>query len=364
MNHVQILKRSWTITWKYRALWVLGFLLALTSGGGGNGGGSGSNSNFQFGDNNRFNFGDWSQFPEGLADLMRSIEAGLRNFFRPDNMGTVIGLIVGVSILAIALGVLFTIIRYVSEAGIIRMVNRYESTEEKVSWRQGWRMGWSRAAFRLFLIDLVVYLPVVLGVIALFGCAALPVIVGSVAAEDLSVPGLVATIGMVLLAVFAIFALTVVLGLFMELVHREAVLNDGGVFASIRTGWNLMRSHLKDIFILWLIMVGIQIGVGIAGIPVFLLAVIIAVLLGGGAGVGLYFLLDAVATGAAAWGWGIGVGVGLFILLLVLIFSFLTGLFLVYRSSVWTLAYRDVTSPVRAAVVPTVAPGGDELPTA
>lgn len=362
MNHVQILKRSWTITWKYRALWVLGFLLALTSGGGG-GSGGGSNSNVQVGDNNHFDFGDWSQLPAGLADLMRSIEAGLRNFFRPDNMSTVIGVVVGIVILSIALAVLFTIIRYVSEAGIIRMVNRYESTEEKVSWRQGWRMGWSRSAFRLFLIDLVVYLPVVLGLMVLFGCAALPVIIGSVAAEDLSVPGLVATIGIVLLAVFLIFALTVILGLFMELAHREAVLNDGGVFASIRTGWNLMRAHLKDIFILWLIMVGIQIGVGIASIPLFLLVVLIAVLLGGGVGAGLYFLLDAVATGVAAWGWGIGVGVGLFILLLILIFSFLTGLFLVYRSSVWTLAYRDVTSPVQAAVIPSVAPGGDVFPT-
>lgn len=360
MNHVQILKRAWTITWKYRALWALGFLLALTSGGGG-GSGGGSNSNFRIDGNNNFHFGDWSQLPAGLADLMRSIEAGLRNFFRPGNMSTVIGLVIALVIVSIIIAVVFTIIRYVSETGIIRMVNRYESTEEKVSWRQGWRMGWSRAAFRLFLIDLVVYLPVVLGVIAMFGCAALPVIVSSVASNDLSVPGLVATIGMVLLAVFAIFALTVVLGLFMELVRREAVLNDNGVFASIRTGWNLMRAHLKDIFILWLIMVGIQIGVGIAGIPVFLLVVVIAVLLGGGAGVGLYFLLDAIATGAAAWGWGIGVGVGLFILLLVLVFSFLSGLFLVYRSSVWTLAYRDVTSPVRATVVPTVAPGGDVL---
>lgn len=360
MNHVQILKRSWTITWKYRALWVLGFLLALTSGGGG-GSGGGGNNNVSTSGNGNFNFGDWSQLPAGLADLMRSIEAGLRNFFRPENTSTVIGLVVGLVILSIALVVLFTIVRYVSETGIIRMVNRYESTEEKVSWRQGWRMGWSNAAFRLFLIDLVVYLPVVLGVMVLFGCAAVPVILGSAATQDLSVPGLVATIGLVLLAVFAIFAITVVLGLFMELAHREAVLNNGGVFASIRTGWNLMRAHLKDIFILWLIMVGIQIGVGIVSIPLFLLVVMLAVLIGGGVGTGLYFLLNAIATGAAAWGWGIGVGVGLFILLLILIFSFLTGLFLVYRSSVWTLAYRDVTSPVQAAVVPPVAPGGDLL---
>lgn len=363
MNHAQILKRAWTITWKYRALWVLGFLLALTSGGSsGSSGSGGRNSGYQFGGNRP----DWNfDFaPQGLQDLANNIQAWVRNMMRPEMVSTLIGLAVAFTCLAVIIGILSTIVRYVSEVSIIRMVDRYETSEEKVGWRQGWRMGWSKTAWKLFLIDLVVYLPVVLGVIVLFGCAALPLIMGSVANKDFSAPGLVASIGMVFLAIFVLIAIGVVLSLFMELARRQAILNGSGVFESIRTGWNLARSHLKDIFILWLLMLGINIGVGIAFIPVVILLLLVAGALGGGIGVGLYFLLNAVATGAAAWGWGIGVGLFVLLVALSIPLTILSGIFLVYRSSVWTLAFREVTHPILAIEPITPAAGGDTLPAA
>lgn len=46
MNHQQILKRAWHILWNYRAIWVFGILLALTTASGGGGGQSGWRSNF------------------------------------------------------------------------------------------------------------------------------------------------------------------------------------------------------------------------------------------------------------------------------------------------------------------------------
>ena len=33
MDHIKILKRAFNITWVYRALWVFGIILALTTGG-------------------------------------------------------------------------------------------------------------------------------------------------------------------------------------------------------------------------------------------------------------------------------------------------------------------------------------------
>ena len=41
MDHVKILKQAWEITRHYRALWVFGIILALTSGTFWGGGGSG-----------------------------------------------------------------------------------------------------------------------------------------------------------------------------------------------------------------------------------------------------------------------------------------------------------------------------------
>ena len=37
MDHTRILGRALRITWRYRALWVFGIILALVSGGGGTG---------------------------------------------------------------------------------------------------------------------------------------------------------------------------------------------------------------------------------------------------------------------------------------------------------------------------------------
>jgi len=365
MNHVQILKRAWKILWNYRVLWVLGFLLALTTGGGGSSGGG--NNGVQFNSDGNHNFpgpGDgFNQLPHGLQELMRNFMNWANSFFRPENAPTLIGLGIALVILFIALGVISSIVHYVSTASIIRMVDHYERTEEKVRWRQGWRMGWSREAWRLFLIDLVVFLPVFVIVIVLFGCAALPLIIGSVAAQDFSVPGLVGTIGIGLVVIFILFAITLILAFFMELARREAVLKGSGVFESIRNGWSLARAHLKDVFILWLIMIGVRIGTSILMIPIVLIVLLVGALIGGGAGAGLYFLLNAVATGAAAWGWGIGVGFLLLLLVLILPLTLLSGLYLVYHSSVWTLAYRELTNPVRE-IISTPAPGGDVLPAA
>jgi hypothetical protein len=362
MNHVQILKRAWKILWNYRALWVLGFLLALTTGGGGSsgsGGGNGGNGNNNFpGPGDGFN-----QLPQGIQELIRNFTAWAENFFRPENAPTLIGIGIALAIVFIALGVISSIVHYVSTTSIIRMVDTYERTEEKVSWRQGWRMGWSREAWRLFLIDLVIFLPVFVVVIVLFGCAALPLILGSVAAQDFSLPGLVGTIGIGLIVLFIIFAIALILAFFMELARREAVLKGSGVFESIRAGWSLARAHLKDVFILWLIMVGVRIGTSIVMIPIVLIVLLIGALIGGGAGAGLYFLLNAVATGAAAWGWGIAIGAILFLLVLILPLTLLSGLYLVYHSSVWTLAYRELINPVRE-IISTPAPGGSVLPAA
>ncbi len=78
------------------------------------------------------------------------------------------------------------------------MVNHLEENGEKVSWRKGFKWGWSVSAFRLWLMDLLVILPIVFVFIVLFGCAALPVLLGITAGEATTAAGVVATIGIVI----------------------------------------------------------------------------------------------------------------------------------------------------------------------
>ena len=59
MDHINIIKRAFTITWSYRVLWVFGFLLALTLP---RNNGS-SNSGVQFSGNDFQGGGPFPNFP-------------------------------------------------------------------------------------------------------------------------------------------------------------------------------------------------------------------------------------------------------------------------------------------------------------
>ena len=74
MDHMQVLKRAWENTWRYRALWVFGVLVALTSfHGGGSGGGGGDGSG---GDNWGFDFTEPEISPE-VGSALIAIAIGL-----------------------------------------------------------------------------------------------------------------------------------------------------------------------------------------------------------------------------------------------------------------------------------------------
>ena len=51
MDYGKVLSRAWEITWRWKVLWILGFLASLASGGGGGGGPS---SSFSGGDIERW----------------------------------------------------------------------------------------------------------------------------------------------------------------------------------------------------------------------------------------------------------------------------------------------------------------------
>ena len=115
MDHIKILKRAFHITFDYRALWIFGVFLALTTSiqrGNGNGGGGGGGGGGGF-------------LPSGhLADLhFPSITAQAIN--------SILSIILLLSCLFFIFILAFVILRYVSETALIRMVDRYETSGEK-----------------------------------------------------------------------------------------------------------------------------------------------------------------------------------------------------------------------------------------
>ncbi|MBN1148150.1 MAG: hypothetical protein JXA78_12905 [Anaerolineales bacterium] len=338
MNHIQIIKRSWQILWSYRTLWIFGVILALTSTSGQPGN---ANNNLQWGEEDAPSFPITP--PEDLSAEIGRLNQWLRES-APFDFDTLISLAIALVCLALVMFVIFRIGYYVSQVALIRMVDGHETTGEKVSWRQGFRLGWSRPAWRLFLIDLSIFLPLVIGFIAMFGCAALPILLSIQASDEPTLPGIVATIGLAFIFIFLAILIGVTLSMLMHFIRRACVLGEAGVGQAIRQGWRLVRANLMDVFLMWLLMIGIRIGYAIATLPIVLLLIGLGALLGGGTGLLTHTMARLMAGDLASLIAAIAAGVSIFILTLALPMAFLQGLVETFASSAWTLAYRDIMS--------------------
>jgi hypothetical protein len=344
MNYTKILKRSWHILWHYPALWVFGFLLAFF---GGSGNGSNPSNGFQYSfDKNDFqgwngfqpgNNGSWNMW---LEKINRYIDA----HFGAINEQTIWMLAIIAALIIFFLVILGTVLNYVAKTAHIRMVNHLEENGEKVSWRKGFKWGWSVSAFRLWLMDLLVVLPIIFVFIVLFGCAALPVLLGITAGEATTAAGVVAAIGIVLVVMLLAFIVGLVVNLWMKIAHRVCVIEGKGVIESLKTGWQDVRKNLQDTFLMWLILVAVQIGFGIVMIPIGLILVALSVGIIGGLGLLVYSVSSNVSIGL------IILGIVLLILFLAIPISLVRGLGESYFESVWTLFYREIKTPLKAII--------------
>ena len=314
MNHTKVLKRAWHIVWSYRALWVFGFILALTAGGRGSSSGRVANN--------------WGQYSTDRIP--------------PEVVSTLIAIGIGLACLIVLLIIVAAIARYVAATALIRMVDDHEETGQKRSVRQGFRMGWSRAAWRLFLIDLLIGLPVAAAFILLFLLAAAPLLLWATESKAAGALGTATTVGLGLLVVLAAIVVAAILSVLKPFFRRVCVLQQMGVVESIRQGYAVVRQNLKDVVLMWLITVGLRIGWAILMIPVVLLLLLVSGVLGGALALLAGGLTGLAFEGAAPWIVAGAMGLPVFILVLAAPLAFLGGLFEVFLSSTWTLTYREL----------------------
>jgi hypothetical protein len=336
MDHLKVLKRAWEIIWRYPALWVFGIVLALTTAGGVNRGSS------------SFSGEDFS--PGGEFHLPE---------MPPEAMNALIAIGIGLACMIVILIIVATIARYVAEAALIKMVNHYEETGEKHSVRQGFRMGWSRTAFRLFLIKLLIGFPVAVVFILLFLLAAAPLLLWGTENKVAGVVGTVATIGLFFLILFLAIVVGAVVSLLIKFFWRACALEELGVTEAIRQGFGIVRRHLKDVGIMWLIMVGVHIGWVIAMIavtivlfPTIILLIIVGGVLGGLPALLVFGLTNLFFDGAVPWILAGVVGIPIFALAVAVPWLFLGGLMEVFKSSVWTLTHRELRASESLEVEP------------
>lgn len=366
IDPIKILQRAWQILWNYRALWVFGLILALAAGGSYNGGG---NNGVQWReDGNNYQ----TPPPENMQEFFHDLNREMDKLFRegiPDANITgaaltaflwVIGIFVVVMLM---IGIVVAIARYVSETAVIRMVDEYENTGSKMTVREGLRIGWSHTAWRLFLINLIVNLPIILFFLVLLIAGViifLAVVNGNATFTTVSI---VSMIGLVFLSIFVVIILSIFLGLLRHFFWRIAVLEDASVGESLRRGFALVRENWKNVGLMWLVMIGLGIAwivvsiiAIILTIPIVILTSIVAAIVAAIPALLLVGLFSLFLGGPLPW-----IAAALFILPLFFVIAFSPWLVLgswqtVFTSTVWTLTYREIKA------LPAIAPQAEPVP--
>jgi MFS family permease len=337
MDHFKVLKRAFQITWKYRALWLIGLLLVFAGGGvvGGFGGppGNPSSAPTASGDGEA-----WEDFPESFSlpeEMDRFWEEAAPILIA---IGIILLLVLA---LAFVLGILKVVARFVARTSLIEMVDRYEESGEELRFWDALRLGWSRSAFQLFLINLTFKLPLALLAILSIGALVALAVVGFVSG---SVPGIALGVLFILLLIpIALVGALVraVLGPVIEVSHRACVLEGRNAWDAIRSGLGLIRDNLGATALQWLLLVGLRIAWAIVLIPVGFMVGILGVFLSGLPALllgGLMALITASPFGFLA---GLVVFIPLLIVLVGLPSLALTTAATVFHSVVWTLTYRE-----------------------
>ena len=138
---------------------------------------------------------------------------------------------------------------------------------------------------------------------------------------------------------------------FIEMIRRVSVLEDRGPLDSIRGGWHLIAKRFLDVFLMWLILVGVRIGYFVVAAIVTVVLLLLGGLVGGSIGVILYFAVNAFSGSVAAWVSALSVGGLLLMLIVGLPMIFLGGMRETFISSTWTLAYREIVFPPAKEVI-------------
>ncbi|MDQ3004686.1 MAG: hypothetical protein M3R47_04795 [Chloroflexota bacterium] len=340
MNHINILKRALNITVNYRALWIFGMLLALTSGSGSGNGGGGNGNNSSPNSDPNFNwqnpFGDFPQLSPEVTNLW-------------------IGIAIGVAILILISILIGSVARYVSETALIRMVDEHENSGEQLTIRQGFRRGWSRAAWKMFLMDLLVGVSFVTIFILLLALAALPLLVWLTENTPLQVVGTIVSAGSILLLVFAAIVAALAVTLIVIFARRVCVLENLGVRASLRRGYEMVRQRLGDMVMMGVMMFGIGLLWIIVTIPVILAVVVVSALLAGLPALLAGSIAGFFTQGTTPWIVAAIIGVPIFLIAVIIPATLIGGWQKVFSASAWTLTYREALALEQIKV-------NDELP--
>jgi len=320
MDYGRVLSRAWQITWRWKVLWILGFLVALGSGAGGGGPTMSSSSN------GNMTVGPW--------DLGQIGEPG--GAFWAAFSGVILALLCLGLFIALAIWVLSIIARGGLIAGVVQVED-----EGTTSFGQAWRVGVQRfwtllgvgflAAIPMFILVFTLLIFFVLGVVAAGGFSQF-----SEAATGVSIVSLLLCSGVFCCGLIIV---AIVLDQIRIYAERAAILEGLGWIDAFKRGWEVIKDHLGPTVILWLIFFAL-------GFVIFGLVIGVMVVVGLPAGL--------LAASLEPSGW-LAAPLCCGGLLAFIFFALLGAVVETFTSATWTLAYRELTGFVPQPVVETVS---------
>jgi len=316
MNYGDIIKRSWHITWRYKALWVLG-IFAGVSGCQASGGSSYRTSS--------------SDFP---ALQGRGVSPGtFRGFL--ETISPYAPLIIAATLVLILLALVFAVLSVAARGGLVTGANSAEEGR-RATLTELWGAGFGRF-WSLVGLDILLSLPIfVVGMAMLVGVMA--PLLGTIMGGGEPSAAIAAPIcGSLAIGLPLLLVLSFVLGIMHLLALRYVMLGGQGAIEAARNGWHFFRARFKDTFLMWLINTGLNLAASVAlAIPMIV--------------IGIAVVIPMVAAGIGEQ-WGLLAGVILLAILLFWVVAALyNGIWGTFTSSLWTLFFRDVTGMSASAV--------------
>lgn len=326
MDYGKLLGRAFEITRKYRTLWLFGFLLALFGGSGG--------GNFNFPSSGGGGGGDGRG-----GDVFPTLPP---EFWQ--NLTLIIVILICVVLILSGLAI---VLRFISRAALIGLVQELETAGTTPAIRRGFSIGADRFWSQLG-IAIVINLPLTIVSLVLILIAVTPLLISIMpminAGRDS--PGelwgvvgasILGSIVMICCAALCLTVVYLIVRPFYEFMLRVNVIAKRGVLDSIREGYRLVRANLSNVAVLYMLVIGIGIGFAILMIPIALLLI--------GIPVGVGFVVGALAQSITP---GIIAGACLGIPL-ILLMIFISGLFQVFEATLWTEGYLAISAPKQIA---------------
>lgn len=302
MDFGKVLGRAWEITWRWKVLWVFGFLASL-------GQGTQGTSSYQ---TSGQDFDRWVQNPEELWAVG----------------GVILAIICFLFIIAIILWVVSVISRGALIAGVVQVED-----EGSTSFGRAWAVG-RKKFWTLFGLGVLAALPMIILVFlgAIFFAAGIASGVGLMDAQEAA--GITTIVITSFICAFFLCCVLVIVGMVLEQIRvygeRAAILEDLGWIDAFKRGWQVIKENLGPTIILWLIFFAL-------GIVIFMIILVIILIL---AAPFLAFLGISSFSDVGAWMIAPAICLGLFMFV---IFAFLRSIVTTYISTTWTLAYRELT---------------------